>query len=80
VEQSKAKDDERGARIIDDYAEVHVEAARDPFVQQTWDETRRLQREVEELLCGLAGCQRTRDRAQPPGPEVEEVIAGLEDH
>src|SRR5262249_12816556 len=49
VERSKAKDDERGARIIDDYASVHVEAANDPVVRQTWDETRRLQQEITEL-------------------------------
>jgi hypothetical protein len=50
VERSRAKDDERGPRIIEDYAEVHVEAGDDPLVRQTWDETRRLQREVEELI------------------------------
>ncbi len=55
VERSKAKDDERGARIIDDYSEVHVEACQDPFVQQTWDETRRLRGEIEELLGRLEG-------------------------
>jgi hypothetical protein len=49
VERSKAKDDERGVRIIDDYASVHVEAANDPVVRQTWDETRRLQHEITEL-------------------------------
>jgi hypothetical protein len=54
VERSKAKDDERGLRIIDDYADVHTPAARDPFVQQTWEETRCLQREVEELLACLS--------------------------
>jgi hypothetical protein len=50
VERSKAKDDERGARIIDDYANAHIEAARDPFVRQTWEETRKLQGEVVALL------------------------------
>jgi hypothetical protein len=54
VERSKARDDERGVRIIDDYAEVHVEAAQDPFVQQTWDDTRKLQSEIRQLLNSFA--------------------------
>jgi hypothetical protein len=53
VERSKAKDDERGVRIIDDYAGVHTPAARDKFVKQTWDDTRRQIREVEELIAAL---------------------------
>src|SRR5262249_39976391 len=53
VEGSKARDDERGARIIDDYAEAHTPAADDPVVRQTWEETRRLQGEVESLLARL---------------------------
>ncbi len=53
VEASKAKDDDRGRRIIGDYAEVHVPADRDPFVRQTWQETRALQGEVEQLLARL---------------------------
>jgi hypothetical protein len=70
VEVSKAKDDERGARIIDDYASVHVEAKQDPFVRQTWDETRRLQQELEELVVRLeAGCQKPGQR-----PDRESVI------
>jgi len=36
VEQSKAKDDRRGARIIPDYQEVHPAASEDGFVQETW--------------------------------------------
>lgn len=50
VERSKAKDDQRGSRIIDDYAQVHTPAAQDKFVQQTWQETRRLMKELEELI------------------------------
>ncbi len=53
VEHSKARDDERGRRIIDDYEEVHLPAAEDPFVRQTWDETRRLQADVNELVRAL---------------------------
>jgi NDP-sugar pyrophosphorylase family protein len=54
VERSKAKDDERGARIMDDYADVHPEAANDPIVRQTWEQTHRLQKEISDLLnfCG----------------------------
>lgn len=54
VERSKAKDDERGRRIIDDYSDVHTPAAKDKFVKQTWDDTRRLQGEIEELIAALA--------------------------
>ena len=53
VERSKAKDDERGRRIIPDYSDVHTPAAKDKFVLQTWDESRRLGREVEELIAAL---------------------------
>ena len=54
VERSKAKDDERGQRIIDDYAQVHVPAAEHPVVRQIWHETARLQRQVQELIAKLA--------------------------
>jgi hypothetical protein len=50
VEGSRAKDDERGRRIIDDYAETHADASADPFVIRTWAEVRRLQAEVEQTL------------------------------
>jgi hypothetical protein len=53
VERSKAKDDERGPRIIDDYADVHVRAAEDPVIRQTWEETRCLQEEIKTLLTRL---------------------------
>jgi hypothetical protein len=54
VERSRAKDDERGRRIIADYADVHVPASADPVVQQTRREARRLQRETETLLARLS--------------------------
>jgi hypothetical protein len=63
VERSKAKDDERGGAIIDDYEAVHHPAAEDPFVRQTWEETRRLQAEVRELLASCAAL------ASPRAPE-----------
>jgi hypothetical protein len=55
VERSKARDDERGPRIIDDYCEAHVPAAKEGTVERAWEETRRLQREVRELLQELRG-------------------------
>jgi hypothetical protein len=55
VERAKAKDDTRGREIIDDYETVHVPAAQDKFVRQTWDEARRLKAEVAELLDRLGG-------------------------
>src|SRR5262249_27587331 len=53
VERSKARDDERGRQVIADYAEMHPPATSDPFIQQIWTETRRLQRQVSELLVFL---------------------------
>ena len=50
VEEAKARDDQRGTRIIDDYAEAHVKAAEDPSVRQAWEEARNLKRELDTLL------------------------------
>jgi hypothetical protein len=50
VEKSKRKDDERGQRIMSDYADVHTEAAQDPIVLHAWTEARRLRKEIIELL------------------------------
>jgi hypothetical protein len=55
VESSKVRDDERGARIIEDYLLVHPQAKDDPFVRQTWDETRLLQQEIS-VLVGRLDC------------------------
>ena len=54
VEDSKAKDDIRGRRIIDDYAEVHPAANEDSFVKKTWDLTAQFQQEIEQLLPSCA--------------------------
>jgi hypothetical protein len=54
VERSRAKDDDRGRRIIADYSDVHVPASADPLVQQTRREARRLQRETEAVLARLS--------------------------
>ena len=55
VEQSKAKDDERGSRIIDDYEQAHVPAAEDPFVLQVKQETTQLQRDIKGIMEHLVG-------------------------
>ena len=53
VQESKRKDDLRGARVIDDYTEAHTLAEDDPFVKQTWAETKALEAEVKKLLSAL---------------------------
>jgi len=50
TQTSKEKDDQRGARIIDDYPHAHAPAAEDKFVKQTWTETRALQADIAELV------------------------------
>lgn len=54
-ERARDKDDARGARIIDDYAEVHPAAERDRIVRQAWEEAERLRAEVEGYLRRLGG-------------------------
>jgi hypothetical protein len=75
VERSRAKDDERGPGIIDDYAFTHVPAGRDAFVCQTWDETRRLQAELKQLLLRLDSWRRAPD-GPPPRRAQPERVAG----
>jgi hypothetical protein len=57
VERSKTKDDDRGARIIADYGEVHPSGTKDPVVWQAWTEARRLGQAADGYLAtvGLAG-------------------------
>ena len=50
VERSKTKDDLRGRQIIADYTEVRTPAEEDPLVQQTWNETLRLQERLLDVL------------------------------
>jgi hypothetical protein len=76
VERSKAKDDERGPGIIDDYAETHVPAGCDAFVRQTWDETRRLQADVKTLLRRLDSCRFAPDGPPVPRRALPERVAG----
>ncbi|MFH0792958.1 MAG: DUF4954 family protein [bacterium] len=53
VEESKAKDDKRGVRIIPDYADAHSPAKDDGFVKETWKVTQALEAEVKGLLAKL---------------------------
>lgn len=53
VQRSKEKDDKRGVRIIPDYAEAHTPAAEESFVKETWETTRKLQQEIENILSQL---------------------------
>jgi hypothetical protein len=49
VESARARDDRRGSRIMEGYAEVHAPAERDELVRQHWQEMRRLQAETEQV-------------------------------
>lgn len=53
VERSKAKDDERGSAIIDDYREVHPAIEQDPIVQAVRQEAAALHQRVEAVLSAL---------------------------
>ena len=53
VEESKAKDDRRGRRIIEDYEVAHKPADKDKFVIQTWEETKAMQAKIDALLNNL---------------------------
>jgi hypothetical protein len=50
VEESRGRDDRRGARIIDDHAEAHPPASEDEYVRQAWDQTRALCLATDRLL------------------------------
>ncbi|MEK7414022.1 MAG: DUF4954 family protein [Planctomycetota bacterium] len=50
VEDSKARDDERGARIIPGYADAHVAAADDPVVRSAWERAKRTAERVAKVL------------------------------
>ncbi len=50
VQVSKEKDDKRGAKIIEDYSFAHPAAQEDSFVKQTWEETKKMQHEISNLV------------------------------
>lgn len=50
VESSKARDDERGARIIDDYAEAHRPTSDDKVVRLVKTHAAKIEEEVNDLI------------------------------
>lgn len=66
-ERSRARDDDRGARVIDDYAEVHPPADRDPVVRAARAEADRLRDEADRYLRQFpAVARRAGDRGADP--------------
>lgn len=53
VEESKAKDDNRGVRIIPDYAEAHEAAKDNSFVKETNKEAEAVKKEINALIAKL---------------------------
>jgi hypothetical protein len=53
VEQSKARDEERGPLVIDDYSSVHAPTKDDSVVRQTWEEVWRAQARVARVSVAL---------------------------
>ncbi|MCK6470455.1 MAG: DUF4954 family protein [Planctomycetes bacterium] len=53
TQESKEKDDDRGARIIRDYADAHAPASSDGFVKETHEVTAKLKAEVEALIAKI---------------------------
>jgi len=53
VEESKAKDDKRGVRVIPDYAEAHEAAKDNSFVKETNAEAEKTKKEIEDLIAKL---------------------------
>lgn len=75
-ERAREKDNTRGVRIIDDYADVHPAADRDPIIRQVWDEADHIHDEVAGYL------QRFEIRGEPTsaplgGGLVEGVVSPL---
>ena len=53
VQTSKARDDERGARIIPGYADAHIAAADDPVVVSAWARVKRTEERIAKLGIAL---------------------------
>jgi len=49
VQESKANDDQRGARIIPGYADAHIAAAADPIVKSAWERVEKTAARVKAL-------------------------------
>jgi hypothetical protein len=52
VQESKGKDDERGARTIPGYKDAHVAAADDPVVKSAWERAEKTRQRVATVLKG----------------------------
>jgi hypothetical protein len=50
VQESKARDDERGVRTIPGYADAHVAAAADPVVKSAWERAEKTRARVAAVL------------------------------
>jgi phosphomevalonate kinase len=53
VLECKRKDDVRGMRIIDDYAEAHTLAADEKFIKEVFTDTEKRKTAVESIIAGL---------------------------
>jgi hypothetical protein len=49
VQESKAKDDERGVRVIPGYSDAHLAAEHDPVVKSAWERVERTRQRVAAL-------------------------------
>ena len=54
VQSSKARDDERGARIIPGYISAHTTADHDPVVASAWERVRRTEERIVKLGVALS--------------------------
>ncbi len=50
---AKQKDDQRGARIVGDYAKAHQPAERDPIVIETREYTKKLKASIQTIVSGM---------------------------
>lgn len=53
TQKAKEKDDERGRAIIADYARAHAPAKEDSFVKETWEKTKKMKAELEQIIARL---------------------------
>jgi hypothetical protein len=53
VQTSKARDDERGERIVPGYSDAHVSADHDPVVASAWERVRRTEERITQLGVSL---------------------------
>src|SRR5262249_10252190 len=58
VERSRARDDERGRRVLDGCADTHARAEQDPVVRDVWAEARAHRAEAADLLGRLEAAPR----------------------